>query len=1281
MRKVFILFSAILSLSLCANAQSSKHYTVEQSDYAGVKIHFTTGALTQQPYKYGADTYAMLGMEGFTEGGVIGQPALPVLVKIVEVPLGGAVSCRVDAAVYDTISGTLLGVGHAVMPRQPSRSKSDHSTFVLSKDAQAYATDAYMGSEAVRVHEIGVARDCHLAEIYFSPLRYNPVTNQFIVCRSMEVTVQVAHADAAATEQMKQRYHSGAFGMSAEVINSIGSAKAVSTAAPLRYLIVSDTLFEGQLDSFVQWKRRQGLMVDVAYSHGSTMAADGTTSIKNYIKQQYTAATAARPAPTYVLLVGDVEQIPAANTYTGSDSYISDLEYFTWTEGDNLPDCYYGRFSAQTIAQLTPQIEKTMMYEQYSFPSDTFLTRAALIAGEDGGYSSDNAYRYADPAMDYIAKNYVSQANGFGDILYYKNNTGDVPANVSVTGSCSSTSTPAALRSFYNGGFGWVNYSAHGDITEWYKPSLTNTNVNAMTNQYKFGIMIGNCCLTNHFQTATCFGEALLRKGDYEGAAAYIGASTYSYWYEDFAWAVGMRNSSLVSNTYDATYDSTNMGVYDRLFHTHGEAFGQWHTTLGSMIAAGNMAVQASSSSLKEYYWQVYHLMGDPSMMPWLGQASDMEVSSLPIVTPGTTTYSATVPPYAYVALTTGDSLIAAAFADAEGNATLSFAALTAGQPLELAVTAQNRKPYFSTLSVVNPNGPYVLVDSLVCSTGLQAGDTASFSLYLSNIGTATATDLAVSIAVDGNRLLLLTPATAAIEGGLAAAATVARTAAARTYVWPAAANGTATTVTVTATWRDGDSLNSSTFRIRPTIAAPALSATLSGSNQIAAGSTVTLTVNNSNGGSLPLGTATATLTSPTPNLTVTPAAVTMANGLAAGATTTTQYELNVGTDLPANCVIPLDYILSDGIFSYHTTIEVQMGSTTEDFETGSFTHLAWTQDATRPWAMDSTTLHGGRFAARSYPYASGDGHGETSALTLQWTSMADDSISFWRKVSSESGYDLFHFSIDGTAMSAADASGNGSWERLAFPVAAGTHTFVFSYEKDYSSSYYDDCAWIDDVELPVSSTFRFLFDTICQGENYSVADTTLNTGSLSAGNHAISFAKANLTYCVDLTVKALPQVAITASPAAEEYAAGSNVVLTATGAERYVWASGEEVPQLALTVRGNKTYAVQGYNGRCSMGATIRIRMDGDTSVGLSEAHAPSLLLYPNPTTAVLHVAGSAAIRSAAVYDVQGRLLQQQEMQAEGGAVDCSQLSAGIYMVRLVMADGSIQTRKIVKK
>jgi hypothetical protein len=1267
----------MLSLAFCVSAQNVKHYTVEQSDYTGVKIHFTAGELAQQPYKYGADTYAMLNMSGFAMDGAIGQPDLPTLVKLVEVPLGGNVTYKITAATYDTIEGALLGITNLVMPHQPSRSKSDRSAFVLQKDNQAYTSDVFFGSNTIRVQNIGVARDRNLAEIYFSPLRYNPVSGKFIVCRSLDVTVMVQNADITATQQMKARYHSGAYNMTADVINSLSMPKDVRTAAPLRYLIVSHTMFQGQLDSFIQWKRRQGLMVDVAYTNGSVMSDNSSLSVKNYIKQQYTNATDAKPAPTYVLLVGDVEQIPAANTYSGSDSYISDLEYFTWTDGDNLPDCYYGRFSAQNVAQLTPQIEKTLMYEQYSFPNDEFLGRAALIAGEDGGYSSDNAYKYADPAMDYIAKMYVTSNNGFNSIVYYKNNTSTHPTGVTVTGSCSNSSVPSALCSYYNNGFGWVNYSAHGDVDQWYKPSFTTSSVSAMTNQYKFGVMIGNCCLTNHFQTTTCLGEALLRKSSYEGAVGYIGASTYSYWYEDFAWAVGMRSETAVSNSYDAPYDAQNLGMYDRLFHSHGEAFNQWHTTLGSMVTAGNLAVQASTSSLKLYYWQIYHLMGDPSLMPWLGQAEEMSINQTTPLLPGSSTYSVTTPAYAYVALTHGDSLMAATFADANGNATLSLPNIAAIDSVELAVTAQNYKPFFRMLPVVSPSGPYIVVDSLTCNN-LTANDTASFNIYLSNIGVSTAENISITMSVNGNNLLLLTPRTTNLNTNIAAGATTSRNNIARAFVWPTTANGTRTQIAVSVIWSDGTNTDTCTYSISPAVKAPLLSAAISGSNKISAGSTVTLTVNNLNSGSVALGNATGTLTSSTGDVVVSNASAGI-SGLAAGASATTQYTLTVSNNLPANCSIPLNYVISNGTFSYHTTLNVLMGSNTEDFETHNFTKVAWQQDNSHPWTIDSTTVHGGRYSARSYKYSTDNGNSTNSRLTLQWTSMADDSISFWYKVSSESGYDFFQFYMDGASLES--GSGNGSWKRVAFPVTAGSHTFVFSYEKDYSSSDNSDCTWLDDISLPKASTYRFLFDTVCAGSNYTVADTTINTSGFTTGNHSVSFAKNGLTYNVDLTVNAIPVVTITASPNAQEYSTGSHIMLTAGGAERYVWTTGEKVPQIAVEPKINTTYIVNGYNGSCSASARTRINIAGDTTVSINNVEGNKLLLYPNPTDNRLNISSDANIRSLQVYNIQGQLVKSATINADNGSVELSQLPQGVYMMQIILSDGTTRTQKVIKK
>ena len=89
-------------------------------------------------------------------------------------------------------------------------------------------------------------------------------------------------------------------------------------------------------------------------------------------------------------------------------------------------------------------------------------------------------------------------------------------------------------------------------------------------------------------------------------------------------------------------------------------------STIGGILYGGNMAVQNSSttSTNKQYYWEIYHCFGDPSVRVFLGIPSQMEVVASPVIPTNTTTYDVTAVPYAYVALTCGTTLISATFAD-----------------------------------------------------------------------------------------------------------------------------------------------------------------------------------------------------------------------------------------------------------------------------------------------------------------------------------------------------------------------------------------------------------------------------------------------------------------------------------------------------------------------------------------------------------------------------------------------------------------------------------------
>ena len=69
-------------------------------------------------------------------------------------------------------------------------------------------------------------------------------------------------------------------------------------------------------------------------------------------------------------------------------THVSDLYYCEYDGGsDYFPEVYYGRFSANNINELRPQIDKTIEYEKYLFPDDSFLNNVIMIAGVDPSFA------------------------------------------------------------------------------------------------------------------------------------------------------------------------------------------------------------------------------------------------------------------------------------------------------------------------------------------------------------------------------------------------------------------------------------------------------------------------------------------------------------------------------------------------------------------------------------------------------------------------------------------------------------------------------------------------------------------------------------------------------------------------------------------------------------------------------------------------------------------------------------------------------------------------------
>jgi hypothetical protein len=1100
MKHIFFFVILCLLASVTIHAQQVSHDT-----WKSLQVVFNPQELNFGETSIDGQQFTTVTLDGYMPSAAVGAPSLPTFSRLIEVPLCKEYKVVVSDAKYDTIQLQ----GAKLMPTQPSRSKSDTTPARLVIDSKIYASDTFYGQEEATVEPVGIARDRNLARLQFSPVRYNPVRRQLIVCRHAVVTVRYVGADKNASISLFNRYYSPAFSVGNGVLNNL-YPKSVSSTVPIRYLIVAHSSFRGQLDSFLQWKRRKGYLTDIVYTD-SVAVGSTTSSISAFVQSQYTNATASNPAPTFLLIVGDHEQIPAF-TGTTSSEHITDLYYISWTTGDNIPDCYCGRFSAQNVSQLTPQIEKTLMYEQYTFNDPSFLDRAVLVAGVDGGTSGDYGYTHADPAMDYAATHYINSTQGFSQVQYFKNNTTIIPIASGVTIGSSASSNSATVRGYYNQGAGWINYSAHGSATSWGTPSFTTSHISSMTNTQKFGLMIGNCCLTNKFETTTCFGEALLRKGNYCGAVGYIGGSNSTYWNEDFYWAVGLRSS--ISATMSMAYNAANLGAYDRLCHTHGEPYNQWALTQGAVMMVGNMAVESSTSTRKLYYWEIYHLMGDPSVMPYLTQAPLMTVSAPSVLARGTNSLTVSAAPYAYVALTDSltHSLVACAYADSTGNAVLSLPAALPIGDYELAASAQQYRTAFTPVSVISPSGAYPIVGNVTTLQPLDAGDTVSVAFTLINLGDSTAFNVAPSISLSDSTALTLFPTAISIDS-LPAGDTVILTW--QAVVGSTVSDGMVVTLSTATLWNGSSTPNTAIHYL--TLNAPNILFDIHvGNGSILPGTNATLTATLANFGHAALKTDRLILSSPTQLLTVGSgtADTSLLFSLAPDSIIELTFPLYANSLLPTGIGVPLTLTFTSIQSHINTTYPLYVGNNPfETFEGGVFHTSGWIQGY-YPWTINMYGAYDGSYCLRS---TSSLGNNQTSQISIPVTLTEPDSVSFYYKVSSEANYDKFHFYIDNSDL--VIESGEVAWTRAAFLVPAGSHTLRFTYAKDGSVFSHSDCAWIDNITLPHHShTALFRTDDLCAGSQYILSGDTISTAEPGTGTHVVTLANDSMLL-VDYTI------------------------------------------------------------------------------------------------------------------------------------------------------------------
>ena len=451
-----------------------------------------------------------LADEGTTT--TIGHAQLPMMRFYVELPQGSEPSIQLVDDRWEHTTLTARGLPASIIPVQPPQEKTAHqrieTDFVI--DLEYYQQDCFFPDQPVSISQTGEIRSRRFALVELSPVQYNPVTGEITLLKSCSLELSVERSDIEDTKALINRYATPTYEQSFEHLfvnyGELEQGLTLTDKDPVGYLIIVYDSFMDAIQPFADYKESIGY--DVTVTKTSEIPGGNTVStIEDYIEEAYTSWEI---PPTYVLLVGDTNQVPTKTSGLQWGVSCTDLYYGTITPGDYFPDISIGRFPAATADQVANMVDKTVYYEMRAYSSTEWMNKAAFLASVDN-------YQISEGTHNYVIDNYLLP-NGFVCDKLYQVSYG---------------ATTQDVRDSINAGRSIVVFSGHGAVTYWADgPHFDQGDVNGLTNADMYPFVCSHACVTGTFDYGECFGETWLRAAE-KGAIGFWGgsASTYSVSY------------------------------------------------------------------------------------------------------------------------------------------------------------------------------------------------------------------------------------------------------------------------------------------------------------------------------------------------------------------------------------------------------------------------------------------------------------------------------------------------------------------------------------------------------------------------------------------------------------------------------------------------------------------------------------------------------------------------------------------------------------------------------
>jgi hypothetical protein len=950
--------------------------------------------------------------EGITQDK--GYPELPVFNRSIII----SNTARMSFEVYD------VRYVDMELPVSPSRGvimRDKNPADIPFEFGRIYESREFYPANLAGLSEPYILRDFRGMTVKTMPFAYNPYTRTLRMYTQYKIRVYADGQDLVNTLPESERVLSRDFTPIYEnhFINWENYRYTPVNDSFGKLIVICHTNYLTQIAPYVNWKKQKGINTElVQWSTIGTTAAQLQTYIQNRYNADNTIA--------YIQIVGDAPQIPTLSSGGGG----SDPTFSLVAGTDNYPDVFIGRFSAESAADVTAQVNKVITYERDLTTSATWLTRAmGLASAEGGGGAGDNGE--SDIAhMNLIRTDLLADGYTSVDQIY---DPGAAAATVTTN---------------VNAGRGFINYVGHGSDTTWGTTGFSNANASALTNGTMTPFIMDVACVNGNFVSITCFAEAWLRNANGGAIAMYASSINQS-------WNSPMRAEDECTDLLAAESKTTAGGLY-------------YNSSCLMMDVYGNTA---SSDGVNMF--KTWHIFGDASLLVRSKTPIAMSVTHPAQITIGTATVSvSTGVTNTLIAMTYNNTIYARGYTNSSGNATLTLVgAPSTAITYTITATAFNRVTYISSIQQIAGTGPYVNVTAATYvdsnNNVAEYNETGRFNITYQNVGSVVATSIVTTLTCTTPGITI-TDNTETIATLAAGASTTVNNA----YTFNIAnsiANGTSAAFTITMV----SGVDTWTHNFTLTINAPALgfgSVTIQdtgGNNngRLDPGETVTVLMPLNNTGAAASPSGSGTLSCATPGITVNTGTANF-TAISAAGNASLSFSVSASPSVSVGTVASLVFNATAGAYTANKTESVTVGLIMENFETGNFSTYPWTLGGNLAWTVINTGAYAGTYCAKSGAIT----HNQTSTMQTTRVLTSGGNITFWYKVSSEGTYDFLKFYVDGVVQGS--WSGEVAWTQATYPLTAGTRILKWEYSKDGSVSTGSDCAWVDNIVFPASTAY-----------------------------------------------------------------------------------------------------------------------------------------------------------------------------------------------------------------